>query len=171
MIDACVPFNAVNSVYYQHAIDVVTAMSPGYKRPNLHVIRGYYLAKAVDEVKIYVETYREVWKKTGCTLMADGWTDQKRRPLINFLVYCPKGTVFLKTVDVSDVLKTARLLYQLFREVVLYVGVENIVHMVTDNAANYVAAGKLLMEEFPSIFWSPCVAHCINLILQDIGKL
>jgi hypothetical protein len=53
----------------------------------------------------------------------------------------------------------------LFKEVVLYVGVENIVHMVTDNAANYVAAGKLLMEEFPSIFWSPCAAYCINLIL------
>eukprot|EP00258_Populus_trichocarpa_P037860 XP_024453879.1 uncharacterized protein LOC112326992 [Populus trichocarpa] len=171
MIDACVPFNVVNSVYYQHAIDVVIAIGPGYKGPNLHVIRGYYLAKAVDEVKSYVETYREIWKKTGCTLMADGWTDQKRRTLINFLVYCPKGTVFLKTVDVSDVSKTARLLYQLFREVVLYVGVENIMHMVTDNAANYVVVGKLLMEEFPSIFWSPCAAHCINLILQDIGKL
>ncbi|XP_061958962.1 uncharacterized protein LOC133680161 [Populus nigra] len=171
MFDACVPFNAVNSVYYQHAIDAVTTMGPGYKGPNLHAIRGYYLAKAVDEVKIYVESYREIWKKTGCTLMADGWTDQKRRTLINFLVYCPKGTVFLKTVDVSDVSKTARLLYQLFREVVLYVGVENIVHMVTDNAANYVAAGRLLMEEFPSILWSPCAAHCINLILQDIGKL
>eukprot|EP00258_Populus_trichocarpa_P030095 XP_024446114.1 uncharacterized protein LOC112325035 [Populus trichocarpa] len=143
----------------------------GYKGPNLHAIRGYYLEKAVDEVKIYVETYREILKKTGCTLMADGWTDQKRRTLINFLVYCPKGTIFLKIVDVSDVSKTARLLYQLFREVVLYVGVENIVHMVTDNAANYVAAGKLLMEEFPSIFWSLCAAHCINLILQDIGKL
>eukprot|EP00258_Populus_trichocarpa_P045448 XP_024461467.1 uncharacterized protein LOC112328240 [Populus trichocarpa] len=171
MIDACVPFNAFNFVYYQYVIDAVTAIGPGYKGPNLHAIRGYYLAKAVDEVKIYVVTYREIWKKTGCTLMADGWTDQKRRTLINFLVYCPKGTVFLKTVDVSDVSKTARLLYQLFKEVVLYVGVENIVHMVTDNAANYVVAGKLLMEEFPSIFWSPCAAHCINLILQDIGKL
>ena len=31
MIDACVPFNAVNSVYYQHAIDVVTAMGPVIK--------------------------------------------------------------------------------------------------------------------------------------------
>jgi hypothetical protein len=59
----------------------------------------------------------------------------------------------------------------LFREVVLYVGVENIVHMVIDNATNYVADGRLLMEEFPSIFWSLCAAHCINLILQDIGKL
>jgi len=163
--------NAVNSVYYQHVIDVVTVMSSSYKRPNLHAIRGYYLVKTIDEVKIYVESYREIWKKTGCTLMADGRTDQKRRTLINFLVCCPKGTIFLKTVDVSDVSKTARLLYQLFREVVLYIGVENIVHMVNDNAANYIAASRLLMEEFSLIFWSPCVAHCINLILQDIGKL
>jgi hypothetical protein len=158
-------------VYYQHVIDVVTVMSSSYKRPNLHAIRGYYLVKTIDEVKIYVESYREIWKKTGCTLMADGRTDQKRRTLINFLVCCPKGTIFLKTVDVSDVSKTARLLYQLFREVVLYIGVENIVHMVNDNAANYIAASRLLMEEFSLIFWSPCVAHCINLILQDIGKL
>ena len=103
--------------------------------------------------------------------MADGWTDQKRRNLINFLIYCPKGTIFLKTMDVSDVSKTTRLLYQLFREVVLYVGVQNIVHMVTNNAANYIIAGKLLMEEFPSIFWSICATYCINLILHDIGKL
>ena len=171
MIDACVTFNADNSVYYQHAINVVTAMGLGYKGPNVHVIHDYYLTKTVDEVKIYVETYREIWKKISCTLMADGWTNQKRRTLINFLVYCLKGIIFLKTVDVSDVSKTVRLLYQLFREIVLYIGVENIVHIVTDNAANYVAAGKLLMEEFPSIFWSPCAAHCINLILQDIGKL
>jgi hypothetical protein len=75
MVDACVPFNVVNSVYNQHVIDVVTAMGPGYKGLKLHVIRGYYLTKAVDEVKIYVESYREIWKKTGCTLMADGWTD------------------------------------------------------------------------------------------------
>jgi len=65
MIDARVSFNVVNSMYYQHAIDVVTTMDLGYKGPNLHVIRGYYLVKAVDEVKIYVESYREIWKKTG----------------------------------------------------------------------------------------------------------
>ena len=103
MIDACVSFNVVNSMYYQHVIDALTVMGPGYKGPNLHVIRGYYLAKTIDKVKI--------WKKTGCTLMADGWTDQKRRTLINFLVYCPKGTVFSKSVDVSDVSKIARLLH------------------------------------------------------------
>jgi hypothetical protein len=78
--------------------------------------------------------------------------DQKRRTLINFLVYCPKRTIFFKTVDASEVSKTVVLLHKLFREVVLFVGPENIVHMVTDNASNYVTACKLLVEEFPSIF-------------------
>jgi hypothetical protein len=58
-----------------------------------------------------------------------------------------------------------------FKEVVLFIGPENIVHMVIDNVSNYVAASKLLVEEFPLIFWSPYAAHCINLILQDVGKL
>ncbi|PSS08268.1 Zinc finger BED domain-containing protein [Actinidia chinensis var. chinensis] len=103
--------------------------------------------------------------------MVDGWTDQCKRTLINFLVYCPRGIVFLKSVDASDASKTAQLLYKLFREVILFVGPENVVHIVTDNAANYVAAGRLLEQEFHTIYWSPCAAHCMNLILQDIGNL
>lgn len=29
----------------------------------------------------------------------------------------------------------------------------------------------LLEKEFPKLYWSPCAAHCINLMLQDMGKL
>jgi hypothetical protein len=71
-------------------------------------------------------------------------------------------------VDVLDVSKTTKLLHQLFRKFVLYVRVETIVYMVNDNATNYIVAGKLLMEEFPSIFWSPCAAHCINFISKTL---
>ncbi|XP_061347945.1 uncharacterized protein LOC133293390 [Gastrolobium bilobum] len=171
MIDAGVPFNAVNSSYYQPMIDAICSMGSGYKGPNFYRVRGHLLNKWVGEVNKLVESYRTVWKQTGCTIMADGWTDRCRRTLINFLVYCPKGTIFLKSVDASNASKTADLLYKLFRDVVLHVGPENVVQIVTDNAANYVAAGRLLEAEFPKIFWSPCAAHCMNLMLHDIGKL
>ncbi|KAF1865895.1 hypothetical protein Lal_00033353 [Lupinus albus] len=108
--------------------------------------------------------------RTGCTLMTNGWTGRSIRTLINFLVYCPKGTVFIKSVDASHASKTAVLLFKLFKVVVLYVGSENIVHIVTDNAANYVPAGRLFEKEFPHLFWSPCAAHCVTLMFQDIGK-
>ncbi|KAL3514356.1 hypothetical protein ACH5RR_027073 [Cinchona calisaya] len=41
------------------------------------------------------------------------------------------------------------------------------VHIVTNNAANYATAGKLLESEFHTLYWSPCAAHCLNLMLQD----
>ncbi|KAL8519839.1 hypothetical protein ACS0TY_010687 [Phlomoides rotata] len=43
--------------------------------------------------------------------------------------------------------------------------------MVTDNASNYKAAGKLLHAKYPGIYWSPCSAHVINLTLEDVGKM
>ncbi|XP_025645006.1 uncharacterized protein [Arachis hypogaea] len=157
--------------YYQPMIDVIASMGAGYKGPSYPRVRGYLLSKLVEDVRKMIDGYREIWKQTGCTIMADGWTDRCRRTLINFLVYCPKGTVFLKSVDASNISKTAENLFKLFRDVVLFVGPENVVHIVTDNAANYVAAGRLLEAEFPKLYWSPCAAHCVNLMFQDIGKL
>ncbi|KAK2391599.1 hAT transposon superfamily [Trifolium repens] len=48
---------------------------------------------------------------------------------------------------------------------------ENVVQIVTNNVVNYVAARKLLEKEFPNLYWSPYVSHCINLMLQNMVKL
>ncbi|GFZ21698.1 hAT dimerization domain-containing protein [Actinidia rufa] len=56
-------------------------------------------------------------------------------------------------------------------EIIEWVGVSNVVHMVTDNGANYVAAGRLINETYMTINWSPCAAHCLNLILGEISKM
>eukprot|EP00253_Pinus_taeda_P014538 PITA_14538 len=47
----------------------------------------------------------------------------------------------------------------------------NVVQVITDNAANYVFVSKMLMERHHTLFWTPCAAHCINLLLEDMGKL
>ncbi|CAD6334361.1 unnamed protein product [Miscanthus lutarioriparius] len=48
---------------------------------------------------------------------------------------------------------------------------DNVVQVVTDNGANYKAAGKILMDRIPTLFWSPCAAHCLDLMLEEIGNL
>eukprot|EP00253_Pinus_taeda_P036021 PITA_36021 len=55
-------------------------------------------------------------------------------------------------------------------EVIQEVGEEHVVQIVTQNAANYMVAGRLFEIRHPTIFWSYCVAHCIDLMLEDIGK-
>jgi hypothetical protein len=43
--------------------------------------------------------------------------------------------------------------------------------VTTDSAPNCKAAGQLIMEAYPHITWSPCVAHICDLALEDIFKL
>ena len=45
------------------------------------------------------------------------------------------------------------------------------VQVVTDSASAYISASEKLMEKRRKIFWNPCVAHCIDLMLDDIGDL
>uniref|UniRef100_A0ACD6ANG4 Uncharacterized protein n=1 Tax=Avena sativa TaxID=4498 RepID=A0ACD6ANG4_AVESA len=42
--------------------------------------------------------------------------------------------------------------------------------IVTDNGSNYKKACELLIAEYPHIFWQPCAAHTINLMLKDIAR-
>ncbi|RVW35015.1 hypothetical protein CK203_079876 [Vitis vinifera] len=51
------------------------------------------------------------------------------------------------------------------------IGEENVVQVITDNASNYVNAGMRLMEKRSRLWWTPCATHCIDLMLEDIGKL
>ena len=71
--------------------------------------------------------------------------------------------MFLKSVDASDKVKSAQLICEMMEEVVQEVGEENVVQIVTDNAANYMAAGRLFEMRHPTIFWTSCAAHCIDL--------
>jgi hypothetical protein len=43
--------------------------------------------------------------------------------------------------------------------------------VVTNNASVNTAATSLLTVKRPSIFWNGCAAHCLDLMLEDLGKL
>ncbi|XP_050238483.1 uncharacterized protein LOC126687974 [Mercurialis annua] len=169
--DACIPMNAVNSAFFTTAISKIAGMGHGYTGPSYHSLRVNLLHDAKQHVSLIIDSFRRTWIETGCTIMGDGWKDVRQRPLINFLVYCPKGITFLKSVDASDIYTNAETLCNLFAEIVEIVGHENVIHMVTDNGANYKAAGAKLTERYSQITWSPCAAHCVNLILKDVGEI
>ena len=94
LYDNCIPFNIVNSVYFQRMIDAVAVVGPGYKSPSYHAVRVPLLKDQKKEVQLLVESQRRHRAKAGCILMANVWTDSRHRSLINFLVYCPRGMVF-----------------------------------------------------------------------------
>ncbi|XP_059066890.1 uncharacterized protein LOC131858042 [Cryptomeria japonica] len=166
-----IPFIAARSPYWQGMVDSITICGAGFKAPTDAELSGPLLLQMVEDMKVELEDHRQSWSQKGCTIMTDGWTDRRNRTLLNFLVSCRGSTMFLKSIDASSHVKNATYLCEAIEEVIQEVGEENVVQVVIDNAASYVAAGKLLMERHPKIFWSPCAAHCLDLMLEDIGKL
>ena len=72
-----------------------------------------------------------------------------------------------------DTRNSGRLLiiYSLMDKVVDAVGEENVGQVVTDNEASFKAASHLLIEKRKHLFWSPCAAHCIDLMLEYISSM
>ncbi|XP_057980780.1 uncharacterized protein LOC131166338 [Malania oleifera] len=169
--DAGVSFSVANSYYFQQMADAIAAVGPGYKMPSYQSLRGNLLRRSVQDAGELCEELRKSWELTGCTVMVDRWKDGTGRTVINFFAYCPKGTAFLKSVDASDITKSSEELFNLFDSIVQEVGHKNIVNFVTDTAPSYKAAGKLLMNKYKTFFWSACGVHCIDLMLEYIGKL
>ncbi|XP_073038171.1 uncharacterized protein [Primulina eburnea] len=79
--------------------------------------------------------------------------------------------VFHSSVDCSNKTKTDDFILSLLNKVIDEIGEENVVQVVTDSEGANKAAGAKLMMERPHLFWSPCAAHCLDLILEDVGKM
>lgn len=56
---------------------------------------------------------------------------------------------------------------ELFIDVIKNFGAENVIQIVT--YTNFVFVRMEKMSKY-KMFWTPCVAHCIDLMFEDIGK-
>ncbi|XP_019179561.1 PREDICTED: uncharacterized protein LOC109174772 [Ipomoea nil] len=166
-----IPFNVARSPSFVNMLRSVGAYGWGFKPPSMYNLRTWILKEELTTTTKIVDDIKSTWPLTGVSIMSDGWQDIRYRSLINFLVNNPSGTVFLKCVDASEHVKDAKLLFRLLDEVVEEVGEELVVQVITDNASNYRAAGQMLMEKRKHLYWTPCVAHCLDLMLEKIGEL
>ncbi|KAJ9558023.1 hypothetical protein OSB04_012637 [Centaurea solstitialis] len=73
----------------------------------------------------------------------------------------------VKTTDEIN----AQKLFELLDQVIEEIGEKIVVQVVTDNASAYKAAGNMLMEKRKKLYWTPCAAHCFDLMLEKIGEL
>lgn len=147
MYDAGIPFNAVNYPSFAVAIEAIGQFGPGLKPPSYHEVRVPLLRKEVEHTRDLMKGHQEEWARYGCSIMSDGWKDEiAKKDIINFLVNSPKGSVFIKSVDASHTVKSGNLLFKLLDDMVEQIGEANVIQVVTDNASNYVAAGRIQFE-------------------------
>ncbi|RVX16879.1 hypothetical protein CK203_003292 [Vitis vinifera] len=159
----------VKSHHFKNMIIGAQQAGMGIEPPSPYEIKNKYLEMEYKEIEAYVNQQREKWKTYGCTIMSNGWTGPTKLSIINFMVYSKGTTVFLKSVDASNYIKDHKYIYELLKTIIKEVGKENVVQIVTNNGSAFMKAGKQLMKKY-NLYWTPCAAHCIDLIFEDIGK-
>nr|KAJ0214004.1 hypothetical protein LSAT_V11C400196660 [Lactuca sativa] len=117
----------------------------------------------LENKKIVEKKKEQEWKEDGCSIMTDAWSNRKRRSIMNLCVN--------SKMERSSEAYTSQHIYEYVESCIQQVGPENVVQVVTDNVTNNMGATKLLKEKRPSIFWTSCATHTINLMFEGIGAL
>lgn len=169
LFDIGAEFDAVSSVNFQPLVDAIVSGGFGVSLPANEDLKGWILKSCVEEMKKDIDECRTMWKKTGCSVLVHESSSDKGRKVLNFLVHCPEKVVFLRSVDASDYDDDK--LCELLKEVVEEIGDTNVVQVITKCEDHYLSAGKKLMEAYPSLYWVPCAAHCVDKMLEEFGEV
>ncbi|TXG72825.1 hypothetical protein EZV62_001404 [Acer yangbiense] len=140
-INPGIPFNAIDNDSFLQMVEAIGRFGPSFKPPSQWQLREPFLK------------------------------EEKRRSIMNLCVNCKEDTTFLSSKESSDVAHTCEHIFNYVLAAIEEVGPENVVQVVTNNASNNMVAAKMLKEKMPSIFWTSCATHTINLMLEGIGKL
>ncbi|XP_020248452.1 uncharacterized protein LOC109825945 isoform X2 [Asparagus officinalis] len=170
--EAGIDLNTINLPSFQRMIDAAIICGLGFKAPRYDELKGWILEEDFKEVCRHVDAVKSSWKKTGCSILLDCWKDQSGRSLISFVVDCPQGTVFLRSVDASDTVRDIDAIFFVVSKVIEEVGVQNVVQVITDDLTGYMqAVGNKVAEKYNTIFWTICADRCIDLILDKISMI
>ncbi|KAH7424361.1 hypothetical protein KP509_11G004300 [Ceratopteris richardii] len=166
-----IPHWKVRSPYFLDMVHVIGRVGSSFVPPTYGELRKSELSEEVKQVDRDLMGVREQWEKYGCTIVSDGWSDTQNRPVINFMAISIHGAVFLKSVDTSGHVKSGEFIFQHLKKVILDVGPTNVVQVCMDNAANCIRVGEMVEKEWPTIMFTRCACHCLDLLFEDIGKI
>lgn len=76
------------------------------KPPTYHELSIPVLNKKVVYTNELLSNHKKSWGKHGSSFMSNGWTGRTNQSLINILVNYSTGTMSVKSIDASCILKT-----------------------------------------------------------------
>lgn len=89
----------------------ISRYGPGLKPPSMYELRVHFLKKEVQDTKKEMAEHKKEWAEKGCSILSNGWHDTTvQNDTVNFLLNSPKGLVFIRSMNVSEVIKDANIL-------------------------------------------------------------
>ena len=104
---ACgISFNVLRSPYWHEMVSTINDAPKGYKSPGYDKARIVGLDHEKAKITHSLNRMTSAWNEHGVSIVSDGWTNVKGKPLISVLAVSISGEIFLSSYDYSDNFKT-----------------------------------------------------------------
>jgi hypothetical protein len=165
-----IPFAVARSVSFRKVVKMTSEMRSSYLLPLYHDIRKRLLNETKHKIKAQIAERTKMFIRTyGATLVEDGWSSINNHPLLNMMCVSPVGKEFLGAIDTLGHIKDAVYIADVIKRYLIEVGPENVVQVCTDNASVMRKAVSIVQQQWPYLYFQGCMAHALNLLLQDWG--
>jgi hypothetical protein len=150
---ACgIPFNVLFSPYWHEMVQAINGAPNGYRSPGYDKARTLGLDMERAKIQGALGNFTNNWNWHGVSIVFDGWTNVKGRPLINILGVSASGAIFLSAHDYSDRYKTCINIIETLLKTIQEIGPYNVIQVITNNVANCKVAGAIIEDRYPNIF-------------------
>lgn len=171
MICNNLPFSLLRSPEFHDACTAIANAGPRYELPSSEMAWMKLLPELKDEADVYVQSVKQTWDRSGCTLMLDSWTEGRDMLYLNLFAACPKGVVYLKSLSVVGHTTNEQHIFNFVSSVIDEIGSQKVVQFISDNTPNFESVGRMIEERYPNIFKINCASFCVNLILKEMDTL
>ena len=124
-----------------------------YIPPGYHQLRTKFIAPKRLQIEKEIEAkVGFAFKNYGVSICTDDWDDVNQRPLMNVMMSCPTGDVFMGSIDTSGETKSMRYIADQLKVFIEKVGPKYVTQVCTDNVANMLGALNDITNTYPYIF-------------------
>ena len=169
--EANVAFNVVRHPAFIAAVRATSNAGFDYEPPTYNAMRTTLIEPKKRQITADIETKTskciEIY---GATICSDGWDNVTHRPLMNVMLVCPAGDVFLGSVDTTGNKKTKDYIANRLKEYIEVVGPNKVTQICSDNASAMLGAMDEVVTAYRHIYKQRCCAHILDLLMEDWGK-
>lgn len=160
-------FNKLENKDFLAALKV---LHPNVTLPSRKTLSDKLLTESYNEMNTKINKIIKQKGNYSC-LAIDSTTNTIGIPIINFMIVVDGKSTFYCSKEGGSESHTHQVITHEVSDVMNSVGVDLVVGMCTDNAANNKAAWAELSVLYPKKFFYGCVCHELNLVIKDFMNL
>ena len=146
-------FNVARHLAFVAAVKATSTAGFDYSPPSYHAMQTKHIEPKVKQVKAEIEkATKQSIALYGTTICSDGCNNVIHRPMMNVMLVCLVGDVFIGSIDTTSHKKTKEYIAGELRTYIEAIGSSNVTQICLDNASAMLGVLNDLIRKYLHLY-------------------